>query len=294
MLVFDGIQFFKDFHIRYSLSGSNVSRGWAGVPCPFCGDSSDHLGLHLQTGAMSCWRCGRHSALDYVKNVLRIPFSEAKTLYSRYLVRKTSHILDKGLADIPSTIYLPPPLFTYAEKNYMEKRNLTKYHQEKYDLRGGGLTGDWAYRIVIPVCYNNCIVSATGRTIAKDVEPKYLSLSKSLSIMNLRHIFLAMDLVPGNTVAVVEGPIDAIRGGPGFIASFGANLSDEQLLLLREYDTIYFVRDSDKAGEQYVKEAYKLSALGAKCVQVVTLEGFKDIGEMPSDEIAGMRKELFS
>jgi hypothetical protein len=240
---------------------------------------------------MSCWKCGKHSAFDYVKLVLKIPGYEAKSIYSRYLTRKAKHADDTKTR--ASSIMLPPQnVFTYAEKRYMDKRMLTPSQITTYDLRGGGLTGDWAYRIVIPVYYNNYVISATGRAIAGGVQPKYKSLSNSLSLIDLKHVFLGMDLVEGDTVAVVEGPLDAIRGGPGFLASFGANLSDEQLLLLREYDTIYFIKDSDEAGENFSKEAYKLSALCNKCIQVVSLEGFKDIGETPDDEILGLRKEL--
>jgi hypothetical protein len=291
MISFDGIQFFKDFHIRYTLSSPNVSRGWAGTACPFCNDHSDHLGLHIQTGALSCWKCGGHSALDYVKLALRIPASEAKSIYSRYLTKKM-HSNERDVSVHPSVIELPPPVFTSAETNYMNRREITPYHQTTYDLRGGGRFGEWAYRIVIPVYYNNCIVSATGRTIAEGVTPKYYTLPKSMSIMNLKHVFLGMDLVPGNTVAVVEGPIDAIKGGPGFIASFGANLTDEQLLLLLEYDTIYFIKDSDEAGENFTKECYKLSVLGAKYLEIVTLDGFKDVGAMDEKSIQDVRKEL--
>lgn len=169
---------------------------------------------------------------------------------------------------------------------------LNDYHITTYDLRGGGIVGDWAYRIVIPVYYNNYIVSATARTIAEEVRPKYKSLSNSLSVIDLKHVFLGLDLVKGSSVAVVEGPLDAIRGGPGFIAAFGATLSEEQLLLLKEFDTIYFVRDSDEAGEQFVDEAYKLSAICTSNIEVVQLEGAKDVGAMKDDEIAGVRKEL--
>lgn len=291
MITFDGIQFFKDFHIRYTTHSPNVSHGWAGTPCPFCNDRSDHLGLHIQTGAMNCWKCGKHSALDYVKAVLKVPASEAKSLYSRYLTRTI-----RRESDIKTRVFsitLPPPnVFTSAETIYMERRMITPSHVKTYDLRGGGIVGDWAYRVVIPVYYNNYVISATARSIVEGVRPKYKSLSNSLSIIDLKHVFLGLDLVQGGTVAVVEGPLDAIRGGPGFISSFGASLSEEQLLLLREFDTIYFVRDSDEAGEQYVKEAYKLSAICHKPIEIVQLEEAKDVGAMKDEAILELRKEL--
>jgi hypothetical protein len=291
MLKFNSIQFLKDFHIRYSVSGPNVSQGWIGTSCPFCRDHSDHLGIHLQTSAMSCWRCGRHSNVEYVTIVLGIPRSEAKSIYSRYLTKVLHHNNANVTVQYASYVALPDPVFTNIEELYLDKRMLTSYHKKTYDLRGGGIIGEWAFRIVIPICYNEMIVSATGRNIF-DVKPKYYSLDPSKSIMNLKHLFLGMDLIPKETVIVVEGPIDAIRGGPGFVASFGSNLSDEQLLLLREYDTIYFIRDSDRAGDNFVKEAYNLSSICTKSIEVIKLEGYKDVGEMPEDEIVDLRKEL--
>jgi hypothetical protein len=289
-MVFDGITFFKEFHIRYTESGPNVSRGWVGIPCPFCNDRSDHLGFHLQTSAMSCWKCGRHSALDYVKTVLRIPISEAKIIFSRYLTKNISG-LKREKTNYASSIELPSNSFTDNELSYIKKRMMDDSHIKKYDLRSGGLIGDWAYRIVIPIYYNHCLVSATGRTIA-DVKPKYFTLPKEKSLLNIKHIFFGLDLVENNTVVVVEGPLDAIRGGSGFVSSFGVNMSDEQLLLLKEYDTVIFIKDSDEAGENMVKSAYKLSSLGAKNVEVISITPYKDIGEMPQDEINNIRKEL--
>lgn len=290
MIRFNSTQFLKDFKIRYTEHSPNVSQGWMGVACPFCNDKSDHLGIHIATGGMSCWRCGRHSPLDYIIAVLRIPRSEAKTIYSRYLTKSLHPNIGNVKVQYASEVTLPPKEFTPSEVAYLNKRNFTQHHIDTYDLRGGRYFGEWAYRIVIPIQYNNVIVSATGRTIA-DAKPKYYSLEPSKSIMNLKHIFFGLDLAK-DAVAVVEGPIDAIKGGPGFIASFGTTIKDEQLLLLKEYDTIYFVKDNDKAGEQFVREAYKLSSMGVRNVEVVSIDDYKDVGEMPQDAIDDLRKEL--
>jgi hypothetical protein len=52
------IEYLDDKNISYSTSGKNVSSGWIGISCPFCGDSSNHLGINLESKVFSCWKCG--------------------------------------------------------------------------------------------------------------------------------------------------------------------------------------------------------------------------------------------
>lgn len=101
-----------------------------------------------------------------------------------------------------------------------------------------------------------------------------------------------MDLVDDLAV-VVEGPVDALKGGDGFIASFGVDLTDEQLCVLLRYEKVIFLRDNDAGGNKTVEMAYKLSSLGHDDVELVAAgTEYKDIGEMPDDAILDLRKGL--
>lgn len=292
-MVFDGVSFFRDFSIPYYTQSKNASQGWYSLRCPFHGDHTDHMGFNPSSGAMSCWICGKKSALDFVKTVLGISRSEASVVFTKYLVNGTGRgVLCEKKKATGTSIALPGKDFTNAERKYLERRNMDLDVLGDYDLRSGGYVDPWAYRIVIPVIYNKTIVSATGRAISKQMQPKYWTLPMDREIIHHKHIFLGLDMVDDIAV-VVEGPIDAIRGGPGFIASFGVNLTDEQLCLLLRYKYVVFLQDSDEAGAKFAEQAYKLSALGADNVELAHLpDGFKDVGEMGDNDISCLRKEL--
>lgn len=291
-MVFDGISFFRDFNITYYTESKNASYGWISLRCPFHNDHGDHLGFNPVSGAVSCWICGRHSALDLVRVSLNVPRSEAMGIYSRYLKKGGTYSVQERRKRAGATgIELPGKGFTRAEIRYLQVRALYPL-VDSADLRSGGRAGEWAYRIVIPIYFHGNIVSATGRSISSGLDPKYWTLPLDKEVVHHKHIFYGFDKVD-DIAAPVEGPIDAIRGGAGFISSFGVSMTDEQKCLLLAVKKVIYIKDADEAGEKYYNQAYELSALGHKDVEIVSLgNGYKDIGEMPEDEILDVRKEL--
>jgi DNA primase len=291
-MIFDGVSFFRDFNITYYTQSKNASQGWYSLRCPFHGDHADHMGFNPQSGALSCWICGKKSPIDYIKAVLGIPKSEAFNLYRKYLSRSKSALGKTRKKASGNSIVLPNNPFTKAEQKYLDKRGINDSHKEIYDIRSGGLSDPWAYRIIFPIFSNGTIVSATGRGISKDMEPKYWTLPLDREIIHHKHIFYGLDLADKIAV-VVEGPVDAVKGGPGFIASFGVNMSDEQLCTLLLFENVIFLKDNDAAGEKFTEQAYKLASLGAENVEVVTMDkNFKDVGEMDEKSVNDLRKEL--
>lgn len=291
-MVFDGLSFFRDFNVKYYTDSKNASHGWISLKCPFHNDHSDHLGFNPDSGAFSCWRCGKKPALLFVQTILHGSNKEALSVYQKYLKKGggSSFISNRKITPAAS-VELPGYDFTSAERKYLESRDLWRL-REYADFRSGGLVGDWAYRIVIPVVRNGIVVSATGRAINKEMNPRYWTLPSSREVTHHKHIFLGMDHVEDFAV-VVEGPLDAIKGGPGFMASFGVNLTDEQLCALLDIASILFLKDNDEAGNGYDSVAYRLATLGHKSVEVGTLpKEYKDVGDMPKEAIDELRKEV--
>ena len=293
-MVFDGIAFLKEFNIPYVTSSPNVSAGWIGLRCPFCGDKADHMGMNISVGAFSCWRCGSKGTIETIQRLIGIPKQDASRIYAQFLVRRIAHneatYRPKASA---SQVILPDKEFTRGEVAYLKRRNLLS-SVDTYNLRSGGISGDWAWRIVIPIILNGIIVSATGRYITETPEgvPKYKTLSHGAEIIHHKHIYLGLDFVQDTTI-VVEGPIDAIRGGPGFISSFGINMMPEQIALLSKYKSVIFLFDNeDQAQRQADKYATMVAVLGNTEVEVARLEGIKDLGEASDAEIADVRKEF--
>lgn len=94
-----------------------------------------------------------------------------------------------------------------------------------------------------------------------------------------------------NLAIVVESPLDVVRltslGIPGGVATYGVNVSKEQLKLIREYDQIIFAMDNDPAGKASSKNLLELT-------RTLSFEAWffnyshtdcKDVGAMSKAEI---------
>jgi DNA primase len=178
------------------------------------------------------------------------------------------------------------------ELKYLKKRGIgSRYFIDTYEISSGGISGDFAHRIVFPIYYNGIAVSATARTTHKDVLPKYWTLPPDKEVIHHKSILFNWDDVVGIPV-LVEGPVDSIKGGPGFVSSFGAQLTEEQLLLLSTKKKVFTLFDSDPTGrKQAAKYCSYLDVLGVD-VEMLYLKDFHDMGAMPLDEIDGVRRDL--
>ena len=56
----DILRFYQDYSIPHFTEGKNVGAGWVNVCCPYCNDTSNHLGFSLAGNYFKCWRCGWH------------------------------------------------------------------------------------------------------------------------------------------------------------------------------------------------------------------------------------------
>lgn len=289
-MVFDGWAYLTS--VRALINDKDKHRGWVHTLCPFCGDRKGHLGCNLVSGTFTCFKCGKHKTLDVIERLSNCSPQEARFIYREHIGASAGFVKREATG---IKIDLPPVAgFCRGASRYLEKRFL--WDPEiliKYDLRDGGKFGKWAYRVVIPIYFGGKIVSATARDWSGKAEIPYLTLAMHEQIMDMKTIFLGLDQVKDGEVAVVEGPFDAIRGGPGFISSFGAAFTPEQLLLLSTFRRVHLVLDKDstgqKANERY---ALELDAMGVD-VDIITWHGkSKDTGEFAPESIIELRQEL--
>lgn len=288
------IKLLTDYNIPYHTHGPKISHGWIGVKCYTCSDSTgSKLGLNLNSGACTCWSCGGKPPLEAISYLLRLPNDKARLVYRQYTISINKSIIarkrTKGSAD---SLSIPNNPLTDRALNYLKKRDIgSKYFRETYDMRFGGISGDFAHRIILSIFFNGEAVSATARTIHPGVEPKYWTLPPEREVIYHKSILYNWDMVE-DTAILVEGPVDSIKGGPGFVSSFGAQMTEEQLLLLSTKKYVKVLFDSDDTGvKQGDAYAHYLSALGVD-VELIKLKDFHDLGEMPLDEIRDLRIEL--
>lgn len=91
---------------------------------------------------------------------------------------------------------------------------------------------------------------------------------------------------PKRYCVLVEGPLDAIRGGPPCIALLGKSISQEQAALIRKnFAVVCTVMDRDKAGQECLNRIYK-QLNGMPIHELIVPEGKKDLGDCTYEEAA--------
>lgn len=83
---------------------------------------------------------------------------------------------------------------------------------------------------------------------------------------------------------LMEGAMDAAKGGPPCIALLGKNMSEEQASIIRShFSQVVIVADQDRAGKDFIKSvSRRLPELHIK--EAILPDGKKDLGECTYDE----------
>ena len=292
---------FEDYKIDYSLK---TNRGWVNTKCIYCGGSSYKLGFNPTEDYCTCFACGLHNLNETLSKLLAIPKKDINDVIEQY---KTRTIILNKLNDKKTTavknLVLPTDTFTPIERKYLKSRNFNpSYLHKKYNVVGGGIVGDWKYRIIIPVIINGKIVSWTGRSILEKSKldelkiPRYKNLEIKKSVINPKECLFNLDNSKNKTVVLTEGPFDVMRLGDDFICSFGTSLTQSQIKEIRlRYDKIFIMFDNEVEAQQKARNyGQMLSSVG---VDVEIVDAYSDFnkndgGELNDDEVKIIRKEL--
>lgn len=297
------IKLFEDYKIPYN---TKINRGWINSNCPFCDTKIDsfNMGFNPAGDYCTCWKCGGHKLNDTLSKLLSIPKNKIDEVIEQYKGRMT--LLNKlngkriGLA---SELKLPTDTFTSIERRYLTSRNFNpELLHDKYKVVGGGITGDWKYRIIIPLIINGKIISWTGRSILKKSKlkelniPRYKNLSIEESVINPKETLFNLDHARNKTVVLTEGAFDVMRLGDGFICSFGTTLTQTQIKeISQRYEKVFIMFDNElEAQEKAKKFGMQISAMGVdvEIVDAYSDFGKNDGGELNDEEVKIIRKEL--
>ena len=292
---------FEDSHIK---TRDDPSRHWTHINCPFCKNPVDthyNGGFFSLKPAFNCFRCGVHSYYDAVSLALNISISETYKLLKSYdyIPKET---FEKKVAKAEH-LDLPGYHLDENEKEYLRGRGFNvEYLESKFHIRGGGIAGEWSYRILIPIYFNHVLVSWTGRSILpKDVIkelgiPRYKNLSIEQSVMNSKEIFFNLDNCNRKEVILVEGPMDVLKMGDDTVCSLGTSVTREQeLFLTSRFEKVYIAFDNEPAAQEKAKHlGINLSLAGMKVEVVNICEDFNknDPGELTEEEVRQIKKEL--
>jgi len=222
-------EFLEGKNIPYKTSGKNVTEGWTNIQCPFCSDSSNHLGISPQ-GYYNCWVCGEKGTLGYlIARMFNLSFHEGDQIAAKIRGEYIAPQLARKPFRLPRTVQENPEKL---HLDYLERRNFNPYHIiTKYDLKFVHYLGNWKFRIIIPVYQNGELVNYLGRTVVNNVEPKYKNCPNTYCWQRINDCLYNIDSVKESCI-IVEGTHDVWRIGDGAVGLFGAEYTDRQLDLL--------------------------------------------------------------
>lgn len=217
--------------------------------CPECvsrkgtPDRKGHLYVHACGGTCSkcrdtgsldgvfrCWRCkysgrvwgGRASQDHEIQRLgrTRERFCQAR---ERFLLRRSRRFEYVELSGEPPSEELSPRMAAYS---YLMSRGITEEHIERYRIRLGKdrLRG----RVIIfdldqsgsPVYW--VARDYTGRSKVRYWAPSYSEVSKRRQVFNLSRLEVLDPFI-------LEGSFDSIITGPGSVALYGSDPTDEQV-----------------------------------------------------------------
>jgi hypothetical protein len=296
---FDVKRFLEDKNIRYIESGTNTTKGWVEIHCPFrnCSDPSFHMGwcyTGKYQGAYHCWICGKRApvATPLVQSIMRCSFSAAESIVAQYDDGLFSSVEERPATTLIKPIGLIEELPIQHRKYLMNRGYDPDFLSKKYGILAGHVSGDFPYRVVAPVYQENEIVNYQGRDISGQ-QIKYMSWKNEKAAIPIRDCVYNIDNVKQKTAVVVEGIFDVWRIGDGAIGTFGTEFTLRQAhsIVLKELDCLIVLYDKD-AKTKAEKFAHFMSPF-IPSVEVITIQDKKDPGELSEKEALQLRKNIF-
>ena len=290
----DIIAYLEDKNIPFRTEGKNVTIGWTNINCPWCSDPSHHLGIS-PSNLYHCWRCGaKGSVINIIMEVEKSSYKSAQLIAEEY----SDYSISEQAPEKPylSRCSLPPEAteLQSIHKEFLGNRQFNpNFLTEKYHLKACYLTGDYKYRIIVPVILNKKIVNFVGIDITGQANQKYKNCKNETSVIPMKHLLYNIDSVL-DTALIVEGVTDVWRLGDGTVAVMGMEYTQEQILLLhqRKIRKAVVMFDSELLA---IKKANKLAnalSVVIPIVEVIELE-LGDPADLPEEEVLELREKIF-
>ncbi|MDD5651583.1 MAG: toprim domain-containing protein [Candidatus Nanoarchaeia archaeon] len=297
----DFIRLLKDYSIDYV----QLVDGWINFNCPYHdnGTRGFKAGYNIYGNYVYCWKCGYHKIEKILSDILNISYNLTKTIVQEYSTEEViRNKLNKKTNKI-NKIKLPGEEIKKNDKfyNYIKKRNFNpEYIIKTYNIKSGGLIGFYNFRIIIPIYFNNKLVSFQARSIysSKKCDDlgilRYITNSIEKSIIDPKYILYNIDNCKKDFIVLVEGIFDCWRLGPNNIAAtMGTSMTEEQInLLAYRYKKIIFLFDNEKDAQKRAKKYGELLVSLGKEVEIFNPEFKHDPGDYTKEEKKIVRKEL--
>lgn len=278
--------------IDFRTSGKNISEGWVGVNCPFCGDTGYHGGFNIHSGLWyNCWKCGNHKAKEALSLLAGLPFSEIekRIIGSTSLLQREDP--KKRAGALPFELPIGCQKMTKRHKDYLIGRGYNPDSLERqFRLLGTNHLGAYQHRIVAPIFLNGKMVSYQTRDISGTSLARYKACSREREIICHKNTLYNLDRAKKRTIMVFEGITSVWRWGDNTVATFGIQWAKTQAIRLLKYKTaiIFFDKD-DNARRQSEKLANFLASFGVETLEM-DANDVEDPAEMTEKDVKYYKK----
>jgi hypothetical protein len=296
------IQFYQDYGIHYMTEGhKHCHPGWVHTECPLCeGNPGLHLGFNFDGNNFVCWRCGSHSKMEVIQALLSCSKQEAFEIlrkYEKFYVptQEKKININKKPFKLPSE---SEPLQS-AHRKYLLNRGFNPHSiEDKWKVLGTGIYSrlgplDFSRRIVIPIFWENKMVSFQARDITEKHPLRYIACPEERELINLKTIVYRHPETVSDTGICVEGVTDVWKVGKEAFAVFGIKYTQTQVKCIRKlYKKVVIFFDSDPQAQIQAKLlAAELSFFGVKTEIVIPPEG-SDPGSMDEKSLLFLKNFL--
>jgi len=286
------IELLEEFDIPRAPEGNeHQTVGWVQIDCPFCSKDSHHwrMGYNISGGYINCWSCGTHSLASVLHEWTNLPYKRIKELIEQLddvIEQPITKENTKGILGIPSCVgHLRDIHIRYLSTRRFDYKEI----QRLWQVKGIAIAGRLKWRLFIPILHQNRIVSWTTRAIGKTTY-RYLSAEPHEELIPHKNILYGGDYVR-HCAIITEGPLDVWAIGPGAVATFGSNYTQQQVLQLIKIPRRIVCYDNDReAQKQAQKLCDTLGAFEGETINVVL--DAKDPGEAKHKELKKLRKFL--
>lgn len=249
------------------------------VRCPKHEDRSASLQVNVTKGLFVCFSCGWKGSIRTLLGNIKEPEPEITEVLAILDAVDTAANAPRRVRTLPEATLRRYNFPT----DYWAGRGFTEQTVAQWDLGYDAIDDD----AIIPIRnQHGDLISITRRRLHRDSGPKYLYQKGFQRSTNL----FGSWKVGGGTVAITEGPLDAVmvwQAGIQAVAQYGSSISAHQVNLLHQMGVTRAVLfyDNDKAGQSATEQA--LSMLRGLLVYVVQYGPMdpKDPGGMTMNRI---------
>lgn len=286
----DLIQILDEHGVDYREHGSHehASEGWIQTQCPMCSPGGNYrLGFSLSSLACSCWGCGRLNAGEMLGLLIGKPKKVGWAILGK-VERVGFAKKHRGKLKLPSG--LAPLSKLPAHRRYLEGRGFDcEELEEVWGVQGTTGISSHPWSLVIPVTQNYETVSFTTRKL-HDKGRRYTNARDDEEAVSAKEVLFGGDYAC-NTCVVVEGFLDAIKIGPGAVATGGLAISQSQVRAIGKFHKRVICLDSSPDAQRTAMQLCRRLSLYEGQTLNVCLDS-KDPGEASEEELTQLRGML--